>query len=68
MEPLAKSADEIGEIFILFIRLIGVRDNLAIGRKEKNMDNGASSYHHFLQGDNSGLEELVEMYNDSLSK
>lgn len=30
------------------------------------MDNGASSYRRFLQGDNSGLEEIVEMYNDSL--
>lgn len=30
------------------------------------MDNGASSYHRFLQGDKNGLEELVIMYNDSL--
>jgi RNA polymerase sigma-70 factor (ECF subfamily) len=30
------------------------------------MDNGASSYNRFLRGDNSGLEELVEMYNDGL--
>jgi len=30
------------------------------------MDNGASSYHRFLKGDKSGLEELVEMYNDNL--
>ena len=30
------------------------------------MDNGASSYHRFLEGDKSGLEELVEMYNDNL--
>jgi len=30
------------------------------------MDNGASSYHRFQIGDKSGLEELVEMYNDNL--
>jgi len=30
------------------------------------MDNGASSYHRFLEGDESGLEELVEAYSDNL--
>ncbi len=30
------------------------------------MDNGASSYHRFLQGDQSGLEEIVKLYNNSL--
>jgi RNA polymerase sigma-70 factor (ECF subfamily) len=30
------------------------------------MKDGASSYNRFLQGDNSGLEELVEMYNSGL--
>ena len=30
------------------------------------MDNGAGSYHRFLQGDKSGLEELVVQYNRPL--
>ncbi|MDE6585120.1 MAG: sigma-70 family RNA polymerase sigma factor [Clostridia bacterium] len=30
------------------------------------MDNGASSYHRFLQGDNAALEELVREYSDDL--
>jgi RNA polymerase sigma-70 factor (ECF subfamily) len=30
------------------------------------MDKGASCYQRYLDGDNSGLEELVEMYNNSL--
>ena len=30
------------------------------------MDRGAACYQRFIGGDNSGLEELVEMYNDSI--
>lgn len=30
------------------------------------MINGASSYHRFLQGDKSGIEEIVKTYNNSL--
>ena len=30
------------------------------------MDNGASSYRRFLNGDESGLEDIVKMYGDSL--
>lgn len=30
------------------------------------MNDGASSYHRFLQGDKSGLEEIVKIYNNSL--
>ena len=30
------------------------------------MDNGASSYRRFLAGDETGLNELVEMYGDNL--
>jgi len=30
------------------------------------MENGASSYHRFLKGDESGLEELVKAYSDNL--
>ncbi len=30
------------------------------------MDNGASSYHRFQEGDVSALEELVELYSDGL--
>ncbi len=30
------------------------------------MDNGAGSYHRFLEGDKNGLEEIVKMYNISL--
>ena len=29
-------------------------------------DNGASSYHRFLQGDSAALEELIQTYSDSL--
>ena len=28
------------------------------------MDNGASSYRRFLNGDESGLEDIVKMYNN----
>ncbi|NLT08887.1 MAG: RNA polymerase sigma factor [Ruminococcus sp.] len=31
------------------------------------MDNGASSYHRFLSGDKSGLEEIIRFYSDSLT-
>ena len=34
--------------------------------KGEVMDIGATCYHRFLEGDNSGLEQLVEMYNSSL--
>ena len=30
------------------------------------MDNGASSYRRFLDGDETGLNEIVEMYGDNL--
>ena len=30
------------------------------------MDNGASSYHRFLEGDDRALEEIVELYNKKL--
>jgi RNA polymerase sigma factor (sigma-70 family) len=30
------------------------------------MDNGASSYHRFLEGDDQALEEIVELYNKKL--
>ncbi len=30
------------------------------------MDNGASSYYRFLEGDNNALEEIVELYNKKL--
>jgi hypothetical protein len=30
------------------------------------MDNGASSYHRFLEGDNRAVEEIVELYNKKL--
>ena len=30
------------------------------------IDRGAASYQRFIDGDNSGLAELVEMYNDSI--
>ena len=31
------------------------------------MDNGVSSYHRFLSGDKSGLEEIIRFYSDSLT-
>ncbi|MGN0374986.1 MAG: RNA polymerase sigma factor [Butyrivibrio sp.] len=30
------------------------------------MDNGASSYHHFLEGDENAFSEILDMYRDSL--
>ena len=30
------------------------------------MDNGASSYHRFLEGDREGITELVDVYYDGL--
>ena len=30
------------------------------------MDNGASSYHRFLEGDESGFDELLDLYQDNL--
>lgn len=31
------------------------------------MDSGVSSYHRFLSGDKSGLEEIIRLYSDSLT-
>lgn len=31
------------------------------------MDNGASSYHRFLNGDDNGLAEIIKSYNDGLT-
>jgi len=52
------------ETFSILKRLISIQQNKKM--RGLNMDNGASSYHRFLKGDKSGLEELVEMYNDNL--
>lgn len=35
-------------------------------RKEYSMDNGASSYRRFLDGDDQGMEELIRDYKDGL--
>jgi len=32
------------------------------------VDRGAACYQRYLNGDNSGLEELVEMFNDSIAR
>ncbi len=31
------------------------------------MDNGASSYRRFLDGDDNGLAEIISFYNDGLT-
>ena len=30
------------------------------------MDNGASSYRHFLDGDNNAFSEILDLYRDNL--
>ncbi|MBQ6659828.1 MAG: sigma-70 family RNA polymerase sigma factor [Lachnospiraceae bacterium] len=37
-----------------------------MGEGGEKMENGASSYHRYLEGDNRGLTELVNMYYDGL--
>ncbi len=34
--------------------------------RRKSMDNGASSYHRFLDGDDSGFVEIIKQYKDGL--
>ena len=50
-----------------FLRLIGERDrnNLPSERRE-SLDNGASSYRRFLDGDDEGIAEIVGDYKDGL--
>lgn len=35
-------------------------------KKEDRMDNGADSYRRFLNGDESGFDEILELYHDNL--
>ena len=63
---------------MILIRLIGVREyffkwspaeiHINKGRDflDRGLDRGAECYQRFINGDNSGLAELVEMYNDSV--
>lgn len=57
---------EISETFQDLIRLIseGIKKNLS--ERSKSMDNGASSYRRFLDGDDKGLAEIVRDYRDGL--
>lgn len=56
----------IGETFCLTVRLISERARKNLSERSKSMDNGASSYRRFLDGDDKGLEEIVRDYKDGL--
>ena len=56
-----------GETFYKFVRLISERDKYTpFGKEFKSMDNGASSYRRFLDGDDKALAEIVRDYKDGL--
>ena len=48
-------------IFHLYLR-VKSEDIKTVFRKEEPMDNGVGSYHRFLEGDESALEEIVSQY------
>ena len=54
------------ETFCVLIRLIGERIKKNLSERSKSMDNGASSYRRFLDGDDKGLAEIVRDYSDGL--
>ncbi len=55
------------ETFCNFIRLISERARKShLSGRRKSMDNGASSYRRFLDGDDKGLTEIVRNYSDGL--
>ena len=56
----------IGETFCLTVRLISERARKNLSESSKSIDNGASSYRRFLDGDDKGLEEIVRDYKDGL--
>ena len=56
-----------GATISIFIRLISERyKNTSLSERRKSMDNGASSYRRFLDGDDKGIAEIVEDYKDGL--
>ena len=57
---------KIGERKLNFFRLIGERTIIPFVRKEFVMDNGALSYRRFLDGDDSGIVEIIRDYKDGL--
>lgn len=55
------------ETFSVLIRLISERENeTTLSERSKSMDNGASSYRRFLDGDDKGIAEIVGDYKDGL--
>ena len=55
------------ETFCKFVRLISERNkHTPFGKEFKVMDNGASSYRRFLDGDDTALAEIVRDYRDGL--
>ena len=53
--------------FLLLVRLIVERVNkTALLERSGSMENGASSYRRFLDGDDSGFVEIVKAYKDGL--
>ncbi len=54
------------ETFFDLIRLISERKIKDLSERGMQMDNGASSYRRFLDGDDDGLAEIVRDYSDGL--
>ena len=51
---------------MVLIRLISERIKCYLSERGELMDNGASSYRRFLDGDDNGLAEIVRDYSDGL--
>ncbi len=58
---------KICETFSNLIRLISERKIKHLSERGMSMDNGASSYRRFLDGDDKGLDEIVSDYSDGLT-
>ena len=56
-----------GETFCGLFRLISERAEKHLSERSISMDNGASSYRRFLDGDDKGLAEIVRDYSDGLT-
>ena len=57
---------KISETFYILIRLISEKLKKHLSERSESMDNGASSYRRFLDGDDNGLAEIVRDYSDGL--
>ena len=62
-----QKTSKLSETFYKFVRLISERNKYTpFGKEFKVMDNGASSYRRFLDGDDTALAEIVRDYRDGL--